>query len=300
MRLSFWPGPAQPFNDVLALAKHVEQTGWDGLWYADHFMPNADDTSGPNNEAWTTLSALGALVPRIRIGTLVSGNTYRHPAVLAKMAATLDQITEGRVVLGLGAAWQENEHRAYGIPFYTLGERLQRLDEACQVIRGLFENEKTTFHGKFYQLEDAPLAPKPVQTPLPLFIGGGGEKVTLRITAKWADEWNVWGDVATLEHKMSVLDKHCAEVGRDPAAIQRSAAAMLFLVDDPATAEKLRGGRGASTMVIGNVEEVRETLRGYADAGVNELIIPDFNLGPMDAKIATLDRFIEEVAPVVR
>ncbi len=300
MRLSFWPGPAQSFEDVLALAKHVEQTGWDGFWYADHFMANSEDTSGPHSEAWTTLAALGALVPRIRIGTLVSGNTYRHPAVLAKMAATLDQITEGRVVLGLGAAWQENEHRAYGIPFYTLGERLQRLDEACQVIRGLFENEKTTFHGKFYQLEEAPLAPKPVQSPLPLLIGGGGEKVTLRITASWADEWNVWGDVATLQHKMSVLDKHCVEVGRDPAAIQRSAAALLFLVDDPDTAKKLRGSRGASTMVIGNVEQVREILRGYADAGVDELIIPDFNLGPMDAKIATLDRFIEEVAPVVR
>ncbi|MBW2413532.1 MAG: LLM class F420-dependent oxidoreductase [Deltaproteobacteria bacterium] len=300
MRLSFWPGPAQSFDDVLTLAKHVEQTGWDGLWYADHFMPNAEDTSGPHNEAWTTISALGALVPRIRIGTLVSGNTYRHPAVLAKMASTLDQITEGRVVLGLGAAWQENEHRAYGIPFYTLGERLQRLDEACQVIRGLFENEKTTFDGKFYQLSEAPLAPKPVQSPLPLFIGGGGEKVTLRITAKWADEWNVWGDVATLKHKMSVLDGHCAEVGRDPAAIQRSAAAMLFLTDDKALAEKLRGGRGSSTMVVGNVEEVRETLRGYAEAGVDELIVPDFNLGPMDAKVATLDRFIQEVAPVVR
>ena len=300
MRLSFWPGPAQSFQDVLALAKHVEQTGWDGLWYADHFMANGADTSGPHNEAWTTLSAIGALVPRIRIGTLVSGNTYRHPAVLAKMASTLDQISEGRVVLGLGAAWQENEHSAYGIPFYTLGERLQRLDEACQVIRGLFENEKTSFQGKFYQLQDAPLAPKPVQSPLPLFIGGGGEKVTLRITAKWADEWNVWGDVATLKHKMSVLDKHCAEVGRDPSAIQRSAAAMLFLIDDAATAEKLRGSRGASTMVIGNVEEVRETLRGYADAGVDELIVPDFNLGAMEAKIATLDRFIQEVAPVVR
>lgn len=300
MRISFWPGPAQPHADTLALARHVESTGWDGFWYADHFMPNADDTSGPHNEAWTTLSAIGAVVPRIRIGTLVSGNTYRHPAVLAKMAATLDQISGGRVVLGLGAAWQENEHQAYGIPFYTLGERLNRLNEACQVIKGLFGNERTTFHGKYYQLENAPLAPKPVQETLPLFIGGGGEKVTLRITAQWADEWNVWGDVATLVHKMSVLDGHCADLGRDPKRIQRSAAAMLFHVDDPAAAEKLRGSGGARNMIIGNTEELRETLRGYRDAGVDELIIPDFNLGPMDAKVATLDRFMREVVPAIR
>lgn len=300
MRISFWPGPNQPHADTLALARHVEASGWDGLWYADHFMANAEDTSGPHNEAWTTISAIGAVVPRIRIGTLVSGNTYRHPAVLAKMAATLDQITGGRVVLGLGAAWQENEHRAYGIPFYTLGERLNRLNEACQVIKGLFRNEKTTFHGKYYQLEDAPLAPKPVQDPLPLFIGGGGEKVTLRITAQWADEWNVWGDVATLKHKMSVLDAHCADLGRDPRKIQRSAAAMLFHVDDPATAEKLRGGGAAKNMMIGNTDELREILTGYRDAGVDELIIPDFNLGPMDAKVAALDRFMKEVVPVIR
>ncbi len=300
MRISFWPGPNQSHSDTLALARHVESTGWDGFWYADHFMPNSDDTSGPHNEAWTTLSAIGAVVPRIRIGTLVCGNTYRHPAVLAKMAATLDQITEGRVVLGLGAAWQENEHRAYGIPFYTLGDRLNRLNEACQVIKGLFENERTTFHGKYYQLEDAPLVPKPVQDRLPLFIGGGGEKVTLRLTAQWADEWNVWGDVATLVHKMSVLDGHCADVGRDPGSIQRSAAAMLFHVDDPATAEKLRASGGARNMMIGNTEELREILCGYRDAGVDELIIPDFNLGAMDAKLTSLDRFMQDVVPAIR
>ena len=300
MRISFWPGPNQSYADTLALARHVEKTGWDGLWYADHFMPNAEDTSGPHNEAWTTISAIGALVPRIRIGTLVSGNTYRHPAVLAKMAATLDQITGGRVVLGLGAAWQENEHRAYGIPFYTLGERLNRMNEACQVIKGLFENERTTFHGKYYQLEDAPLAPKPLQSPLPLFIGGGGEKVTLRITAQWADEWNVWGDVATLVHKMSILNGHCADIGRDPSKIQRSAAAMLFHVDDPEAAEKLRGSGAAKNMMIGNTEELRAILKGYVDAGVNELIIPDFNLGPMDAKVGALDRFMQDVVPAIR
>ncbi|MGD8416552.1 MAG: TIGR03560 family F420-dependent LLM class oxidoreductase, partial [Pseudomonadales bacterium] len=191
MRFSFWPNPSQPFDEVLELCSHAEQTGWDGLWYADHFMPNAEDTSAPWPEAWITLAALGARVPRVRLGTLVTGNTYRHPAVLAKMAATLDHITAGRVVLGLGSGWQENEHMQYGIPFYTVVERLKRLDEACQVIKSLFSETKTTFAGNYYQLEDASLEPKPVQKPLPLLIGGGGEKMTLKITAKYADEWNV-------------------------------------------------------------------------------------------------------------
>src|SRR5262249_8606742 len=129
MRFSFWPASQHPWSEVLALAQHVESTGWDGVYFCDHFMPNAADTSGPWGETWTTLAALAAAVPRVRIGGLVCGNTYRHPAVLAKMAATLDHISGGRAVLGLGAGWQENEHRAYGIPFYTLGERLARLDE---------------------------------------------------------------------------------------------------------------------------------------------------------------------------
>ena len=133
MQVSLWPSPTLPFHEVLALARHAEATGWDGLWYADHFMPNAEDTSAPWPEAWMTLAGVGAQVPRIRLGTLVTGNTYRHPAVLAKMAATLDHMTEGRVVLGLGSGWQENEHHQYGIPFYTVKERLQRLDEACAV-----------------------------------------------------------------------------------------------------------------------------------------------------------------------
>ena len=300
MRFTFWPAPVQDWKEVLALARHVEATGWDGVCYADHFMADGADTSGPWAEAWTTLTALAASVPRIRIGSLVSGNTYRHPAVLAKMAATLDHISEGRAVLGLGAGWQENEHRAYGIPLYPIGERLARLEEACQVIKGLFENERTTFHGKYYQLEDAPLAPKPLQRPLPLLIGGGGEKVTLRIAARYADEWNVWGDVKTLEHKMSILDQHCADVGRDPSSIKRSAVALLFLSDDADFIEKIRSGGRGRPMIVGNVDDVRETVKAYRDAGVDELIVPDFNLGPRERKLATLDRFIQEVAPSAR
>ncbi len=300
MRFSVWPNPTQSFEDVQAIARHAEQTGWDGLFYADHFMADAADTSAPWPEAWTTLAGLAASVPRIRLGPLVTGNTYRHPAVLAKMAATVDRISGGRLVLGLGAGWQENEHRQYGIPFYTLGERLARLEEACQVIKSLFSGEKSHFDGKFYQLEEASLEPKPVQSPLPLLIGGGGEKVTLRIAARFADEWNVWGNVETLRRKMEILERHCADVGRDPSQIQRSAVALLFLSDDADFVAKMRGRDIGRPTIIGNVGQVQEIVGAYAEAGVDKLIIPDFTLGAMDAKLATLDRFIGEVAAPFR
>jgi F420-dependent oxidoreductase-like protein len=296
MRFSFWPNPSQPYSDVLELAKHVERTGWDGIWYADHFMPNAEDTSAPFPEAWTTLSALGGSVPRLRIGTLVTGNTYRHPAVLAKMAATLDHITGGRVVLGLGSGWQENEHRQYGIPFHTVNGRLKRLDEACQVIKSLYSETKSNFDGEFYQLTDASLEPKPVQDPLPLLIGGGGEKVTLKITAKYADEWNVWGTVDTLKQKMAILDQHCADVGRDPKAIQRSAVALLFMSEDAAYLERMRNAGIDRANIIGTPEEVKDVVAAYEAAGVDELIVPDFTLGQGADKIAALDTFITRVA----
>jgi len=296
MRFSFWPNPAQPYGDILKLAQHVERTGWDGIWYADHFMPNAEDTSAPWPEAWVTLSALAAQVPRVRIGTLVAGNTYRHPAVLAKMAATLDHISDGRVVLGLGAGWQENEHKQYGIDFYDVGERLGRLDEACRVIKALYSSEKANFSGQYYQLENASLEPKPLQSPLPLLVGGGGEKVTLRITAQHADEWNVWGTVDTLKHKMGILDQHCANHGRDPAAIARSAVALLFMSDDQKFLDQMRAADLQQAAIIGTPEDVAQTVREYAAIGVDELIVPDFTMGDMSQKVATLDRFITDVA----
>ncbi len=296
MRFSFWPNPSQDYETMKSLAQHVEQTGWDGLWLADHFMPNAKDVSTPWPEAWTTLSALCAVVPRIRMGTLVTGNTYRHPAVLAKMAVTADHISGGRVVLGLGSGWQENEHEMYGIPFYTVSNRLERLDEACQVIKSLFSQTASNFDGEFYQLKDAPLEPKPVQARLPLMIGGGGEKVTLKITAKYADEWNVWGTVDTLINKMKILDQHCESIGRDPGEIQRSAVALMFLTDDEAFAKKMNANTQAT--IAGNVNQVQDVFGAYKDAGVNELIVPDFTMGP--DKLEILDKLINEVAPAGR
>ena len=297
MRFSFWPTPSSAFADVVTLSQHVEQTGWDGIWYADHFMPNAQDTSTAWPEAWMTLSALAPLTPRVRLGTLVTGNTYRHPAVLAKMAATLDHISGGRVVLGLGSGWQENEHTQYGIPFFTVKERLDRLDEACTVIKSLFSTPSSSFAGKFYQLDGASLEPKPVQQPLPLMIGGGGEKVTLRITAKHADEWNVWGTVDTLKHKMAVLDRHCLDIGREPGEIQRSAVALLFMSRDEAFVKSMRDRDMAQAAIIGTPSEVKDIVAQYEAAGVDELIVPDFTLGStVEQKVEVLDTFIHDVA----
>ena len=302
MRFSFWPQPAQSYETVKQLAEHVEQSGWDGIWLADHFMPNAQDTSTPWPEAWTTLAALAAVIPRIRMGTLVTGNTYRHPAVLAKMAATVDHISDGRVVLGLGSGWQENEHIKYGIPFYTVKERLQRLDEACQIIKALFSEDSVNFDGQFYQLQDAPLVPKPIQANLPLLVGGGGEKVTLKITAKHADEWNVWGTVETLVAKMKILDQHCEKISRNPTDIQRSAVALMFLTDDDNFAKKMNANNNknsnAMPTIAGNVNQVQDIIGAYNEAGVDELIVPDWTMGP--DKLEILDKLINEVAPVAR
>lgn len=290
MRFAFWPNPRSPWADLLALCEHAEDSGWDGIWYADHFMPNAADNSGPTNESWTFVSALAAKIPRLRIGHLVCGNTYRHPAVLAKMAAGVDHLSGGRFILGLGAGWQENEHRAYGIPLYEIGERLERLDEACHVVRGLLREERTSFAGKYYQLEEAPLNPKPLQPRLPIMIGGGGEKVTLRITARHADEWNVWGTPDVLQQKMEILDRHCADLGRDPREIQRSAVALVDFGDAGQPNLPLPATIGPG------IGPIRDAIDAFREGGVDEFIVPDFNLGAsVDDRKRLMDRFREEV-----
>ncbi|MCL6644388.1 MAG: LLM class F420-dependent oxidoreductase [Dehalococcoidia bacterium] len=294
MKFAVWPSMNDPWAETLAIARHAEAIGWDGVYYADHFMPNDADVSAPVGECWTTLAALAATVPRIRIGPLVTGNTYRHPAVLAKMAATVDIISGGRLVLGLGAGWQENEHRAYGIKFSTVGGRLSRLEEACHVITSLFGNRRTTFAGRYYQLTDAPLEPKPVQSPVPLLIGGGGEQRTLRIAARYANEWNVWGTPEVLARKGRILDRYCEDLGRDPRTIRRSAQALLVMTDDRSLIERVRAS--GRPVLGGTGPELRALVEQYAEAGVNELIIPGFTIGrTLEEKLATLDRFNEQV-----
>jgi alkanesulfonate monooxygenase SsuD/methylene tetrahydromethanopterin reductase-like flavin-dependent oxidoreductase (luciferase family) len=212
------------------------------------------------------------------------------------MAATLDHISGGRMVLGLGAGWQENEHQQYGIPFYTVGERLARLDEACAVIKSLFTQKQSDFAGTHYTLTKASLEPKPLQDPLPLLIGGGGEKVTLRIAARWADEWNVWGTPEILAHKGAVLEAHCQDLGRDPKAIHRSAQALIFMSDDAATLERWNAAPSAMPKLVGTPEALRDRLAAYAEAGVDEFILPDFTLGQGDARERALDTFLKRVA----
>lgn len=300
MRFSVWPNPFQPWETTLELARHADSQGWDGIWFADHFMPNPPlgDETGPHHEAWGVLGALAAATSRLRLGTLVCGNTYRHPAVLLKQAITVDHVSGGRVVLGIGAGWQENEHRAYGIPFFTVRERLERLDEACEVIRGLLAaDERFSFKGRHYTVTDAPLAPKPTG-PFPILVGGGGERVTMRIAAHHADEWNVWGTPETLRHKGEVLERHCGTLGRDPAAIERSANAILFMSDDESFLSNFRGRDLGIASIVGTPAEVCDVVAGYQSAGVDELIIPDWNLGEHRREV--LDRFMADVIPQFR
>jgi F420-dependent oxidoreductase-like protein len=287
---------------------HADRSGWDAACVTDHFMPNTPDKVGDVMECWTTLAALAPLVPRMRIGTIVAGNTYRHPAVLAKMAAQVDIISGGRLICGLGAAWQQNEHDAYGIPFYTVQERLARLDEACQVLKALWTQDRSNLKGRYYQLTDAPLAPKPVQRPHPeLMIGGGGEKVTLRIVARHADHWNVWGGPEVLARKGALLDGYCRAAGRDPKAITRSANMALLFSDDRAEVDKLytaltrRFGMAEAvardTLLAGSAGEIRDTLGRLREAGVETLFVPTlFMKDPRPA----LDRFMKEIAPQFR
>lgn len=295
MEFSVWPGTQQPWGDILEVARHAEITGWDRIYIADHFMPNGDDVSGPMLECWGVVSALAAAVPRVGIGTLVCGNTYRHPAVLVNQATTADVISDGRIILGLGAGWQVNEHERYGIDLHSVKGRMDRFEEACRVVRSLADNDRTTFRGEHYQLTDAPMEPKPVGS-LPLLVGGGGEKRTMRIAAEHAQEWNVWSTPEVFAHKSAVLDKHCADLDRDPATIHRSTQALLFLSDDADFVDKVRSGDSRPPAMAGNAEQLVEIVAAYRDAGVDELIVPDFTLGTGTQRSDVLDRFHQEVA----
>jgi F420-dependent oxidoreductase-like protein len=298
LRLSIWPNAAQPWEGVLATARHAEDTGWDGVWVADHFMPSIGDDGGPTNEVWAFLAGLATATERVRIGPLVCGNTYRHPAVLAKQAASVDVMSGGRLVLGLGAGWQENEHAAYGIGLPPVKERLDRLEEACEVVKLLTTQERSDFSGRHYSLADAPLSPKPLQDPLPLLVGGGGEKRTMRIAARFADEWNVWGTPETMAHKCRVLDRHCEDLGRDPSTIRRSCQALVFLSDDESFLESMRQAEMPMATMIGTPSEVTDILGAYLDAGVDELIVPDFTLPPPgEQRWEVMGRLQEAAAP---
>jgi F420-dependent oxidoreductase-like protein len=307
MRFSIWPSTARPWNEILELAQHCEATGWDSLYLADHFMPHGDFTpdvdhtvaiDGDKLECWSVLAALAAAVPRLRLGTLVSSVTFRHPAVLANMAAAVDNISGGRLVLGIGAGWQLNEHLAYGIELGTIAERLDRFEEACEVVTSLLRAQRTTFSGRYYQLAEAPNQPAPVQTRLPLLIGGGGERRTLRIAARYADIWNIWSTPEVLTAKARVLHGHCDAIGRDPGEIDISTQALLFLSKDESWLDAKRDVAPGRS-IVGTPSEVAEIVQRYRDTGAGELVIPD-SMEPLSAWKETCDLFMNEVAPQLR
>jgi alkanesulfonate monooxygenase SsuD/methylene tetrahydromethanopterin reductase-like flavin-dependent oxidoreductase (luciferase family) len=238
---------------------------------------------------------------------MVTGNTYRHPAVLAKMATTVDQISDGRLEFGIGGAWHTYEHEAFAIPFHTTKERLERLDEAVQVIKLLWTENRPNFQGRYYQLDKPPYNPPNVQQPHPpILIGGGGEKRTLRTVAKYADATNVIGTAEEVRHKYEVLEQRCKEVGRDFSEIRRTTQVPLFLNEDPAFQQRVvqgtiafRGGteeEARRSVLMGSLDEVKAGVQAFADAGVQEIMLAQF---PRSHRNSLL-RFSQEVIPAFR
>ncbi|HEY4388459.1 MAG TPA: TIGR03560 family F420-dependent LLM class oxidoreductase [Ktedonobacteraceae bacterium] len=256
-KLSFGIKTAQQrttYEDMLRVWQEADNIpSIEHAWLFDHFMPLSGDFSDPCLEGWTLLAAFAAVTKRMRIGLTVSGNTYRHPAVLANMAATVDVLSGGRLDFGIGAGIHETEHNAYGIPLYAPGERIRRLGEACEIIQRMWTETAPSFAGNYYQLKDAYCEPKPVQKPYPPFvIGGIGEKL-LRIVAQYAAIWNfVGGGVESFQQKNAILESHCAAIGRDPQTIQRSTQVRVNLAD---------------------LGETRSRAHSYIQAGITHLIL---------------------------
>ncbi len=295
MRCSLWTSTETAWPDLLERAQAAEAFGYDGVWVADHFMPNSAEVAAPLLECFSVLAAMAATVPRLRLGSLVGGNTYRHPAVLANQAATIDQISGGRLVFGLGAGWQINEHEAYGIDLGSIKERIDRFEEACEVVTSLRDRTRTTVDGHYYQLTDAPMEPKPLG-PMPLLIGSSGPVRMARIVARWADEWNTWGTPSLFAEKAANVERALEDSGRDPASLQRSTQALVFLgPDGAAQAEKLQAVRPS---IGGTADQLLEVVAAYAAAGVDELIVPDFTFGDQAQALETIEQFAREVADV--
>lgn len=238
--------------ELLRRARFAEDAGFDGAWVFDHFKPLYGDKGGPCMEGWTLLAALASSTERIRLGTLVTGVTYRHPSILAAEAVTVDQVSGGRLELAVGAAWFEGEHRELGIPFPPTRERTERLEEAVQVIRLLMTEDGVTFEGKHYRLDAATYHPRPLQQPHPpIWIGAGGERRTIPIAARHADVWHSFGSVEVLRRKATVLDRAAEAAGRDPVSIVR---ATDLSISEP-------------------WEEVRERVDALGEAGFTYLVV---------------------------
>jgi len=276
---------AEMFDHTLAQALAAEEGGFTSVWVMDHFwqLPALGGPDEPILEAYTLLGALAARTERVQLGTLVTGVTYRNPALLAKIVTTLDVISHGRAILGIGAAWYDVEHAGYGFDFPGAGERLDRLEEAVQICRALLRDERPTFSGRFYRTDDARNVPPPVQAGgVPIMIGGSGEKRTLRLVAQYADMCNVSGGPATVRHKLDVLRAHCADVGRDPAEIATTRLGTLALTKSAAETEQVRGFLAELAGYLfdehftgGEADDVVRSVEALLAAGVD---YPIFNM----------------------
>jgi alkanesulfonate monooxygenase SsuD/methylene tetrahydromethanopterin reductase-like flavin-dependent oxidoreductase (luciferase family) len=280
-------------------ALRAEEQGWDSVWTWDHLMAIFGPWEQPIFEGWMALSALGPLTSRIRLGLMVGANTFRNPGITTKLATTLDHVSDGRAVLGIGGAWFEREHEAFGIDFgATVGERLDRLDEAVMLMRRLLDGERFSHEGRFYTFHDALCAPRPIQRRLPILVGGSGPRKTLRTVALRADGWNTSGDFEEVAGRVAILAEHCADVGRDIASIEKTLSFPILLRDDRAEAEQvfasLLAHNGTDSMgngpaLRGSPEEVADAIRPYLELGFETIIcrMP----GPYDRE--TIDRMGE-------
>jgi F420-dependent oxidoreductase-like protein len=270
-----WPA----FRDA-ALA--AEGAGWDSIWTWDHLMAIFGPWEQPILEGWTVLAGLAPLTKRVRLGLMVGANTFRNPGHTAKLASTLDHLSDGRAVLGIGGAWFEREHDAYGIDFGSgFGERLDRLDEAVMLMRRLLDGERFSHDGRHYAMHDALLAPPPIQAHLPILVGGSGPRKTLRTVARRADGWNTSGTLDEVRTRLDILAEHCADVGRDIATIEKTVSFPTVLRDDPAAAEAAFAGqleangtdRGTSPVLLGSPAMAADTIRPYKEMGFETVIV---------------------------
>ena len=269
------------YDELLSLWKLADDLGYDCGWMPDHFLPLAGDQDGPYLEEWTTITALAMQTSRMRVGSLVLGNTFRNPGIVAKMGAALDIVTGGRLEMGLGAAWFEREHRMYGIPFPPVSQRIAMLGESLQVVRRLWTEPRVSFQGKHYTMTDAMCQPRPVQEPHPtLWVGGAGEKRTLRVIARYADGWNCSVGPGEYAHKLDVLKRHCEDAGTDVDAIRKSIYFVLGVHEDGSRAREIAhetlgrfGVRVEKSLIAGTPGECVEQIRRFVDMGVSHFIV---------------------------
>lgn len=300
MKFSVWPAPGRPVDEILDLARLTDDLGWFSFWFADHYMPNTGSTEfaeGDIHEAWSILPAVAVATSNMRIGPLVAPTSVHHPALLANRAVTIDQLSGGRMVLGLGAGWQINEHHAYGIDLEAPGARVSRFEESIQIVRSLLDNDRTSFDGEFYNFIDAPCDPKPIQDKLPLLVGTSGPRMC-RITARHAQEWNTWGNPETAAEKRTVFEAQCAKVDVDPASLHTSVQALFFVTDDADKIAKIQGGDGGERSVAGSTDHIVEQIGQYAELGFQEVIVPDFTLGASaEARREAYEMFTADIVP---